>query len=86
MKQGRKKRYPRQDLEGKNNLLYIVDVREHKARCPVDALCKEVEDQESGEQDQCEFTRRIAARAPTRLEDEAEHERVDREHEQWIEQ
>ena len=86
MKQRRPQANPRQDFERKDDFLDVVLVAHDQARRPVDAFGKQVEDDHPGKEHQGKFSLRFAAGAPARLEDDAEDEGVNSQHEQRVEE
>ena len=72
---------PRQDFEREDDLLDVVLVANDQARRPVDAFCKQVEDDHPGKEHQGKLSLRVAACTPARLEDDAEDECVNNQHE-----
>src|SRR5690606_28488522 len=65
--------------------LDVVHIGQYKRGCAIDALCKDIENNESRKQDKGEFGFRSIAGPPARLEDNAEHNGVDRKHEYRVE-
>lgn len=86
VKQGRQQRDKGKNFEREDDLLHVVGVGENQARRPVDALGKQVEDKQAGEEHQRKFGFRATAPAPARLENDAENEGVNRKHEERIEE
>ncbi len=85
LKQGAAHADPGQHFKGEDDFLDVVDVGQYQTRSAANAFSKQVEDHEAGKQDQCEFGFGVAAAsAPACFEDDAEHECVDRQHEDGI--
>lgn len=72
---------PGQHLEWEDHFFDVIDVGQNQTRCTADAFRKQVEDDEAGKQQQGEFGFGVAATAPACLEDDAEDEGVNGQHE-----
>ena len=81
MKEGSSQTNPGQDFEREDDLLDIVLVAHDQARRPIDALGKQVEDDQTGKQHECKLGFGVTAGAPARLEDDAKEEGVNNQHE-----
>ena len=86
MKERRSQTNPGQDFEREDDLLDIVLVAHDQAWRPIDAFGKQVEDDQTGKQHECKFGFGVTAGAPACLEDDAEEEGVNNQHEQRVEE
>src|SRR5262249_41000135 len=70
----------------KYDLLDVIDVGEDEAWRPVDALGEQPMDDQPGEEHDGEIGLALISRPPARLEYDREHEGIDNEHQQRIEE
>jgi len=74
------------DLQRKNHLFDIIDIAHNQGRGTVDAFGEEIENNESGKKNERKLEAALSSRTPASLEDHAENEGVNGQHQHGVEE